>query len=189
MTDNKIIVVVCDKDAECFQEIVRRYKNKLTSYVRRFVGNSDDVDDLVQTTFVKTYHNLHRFDQKKKFSSWIYRIAHNEAINHLKKKGDKRLVGFDDISTTKDQLEASQLDDTSLDKWFQEELRDEMKKALEKLSKSYRDIICMKYFDDLSYKEISKKLKMPTSTVGTLLRRARKKLFQIVMFANESKKK
>jgi RNA polymerase sigma-70 factor (ECF subfamily) len=66
--------------------IIDRYEKKLTRYIGKFTSNTDNINDLVQDVFIKCYTNIQSFDTKQKFSSWIYRIAHNESVNFLKKK-------------------------------------------------------------------------------------------------------
>ena len=96
MTDEEITQEIVSKNPEAFVEIIRRYREKLSHYLRKFINNNDEIEDVLQIVFIKTYRNLNGFDPKRKFSSWIYRITHNEAINHLKK--NKRVkICLDDV--------------------------------------------------------------------------------------------
>jgi RNA polymerase sigma-70 factor, ECF subfamily len=181
LDDNEIVKKVQGGDVTYFDCIIERYEQRLFVYVMGFIRNHDEARDLVQNVFVKALNHIESFDTEKKFSSWIYRIAHNEAMNWFSKHKQRRTVSIDELSSTKDHLEASDGTDTALEEWFYIELRDEMSDALAQLPKRYADVLRMKYFEDRSYKEISEILKKPTSSVGTLLRRAKKRLLVIVV--------
>ncbi len=178
--DNALIKMVQKKNHRAYKEIVRRYQNKLFSYLYRLAGNKEEAEDLLQNVFVKVYKNIKRFDTKRKFSSWIYRIAHNEAVNFLKKRGQKRFVSLEDIETTKDKLETVSPAKSPIDAWISKELKKEMRTALDKLPGKYKEVLILRYFSDKSYEEISEILEKPVNTIGTLLNRAKKKLLQII---------
>ncbi|MCX6779835.1 MAG: sigma-70 family RNA polymerase sigma factor, partial [Candidatus Magasanikbacteria bacterium] len=90
-TDEQLVAHIREKDKELYSEIIRRYETKLSHYLRKFFRNPDELEDVLQEVFIKVYRNLYGFDVDKKFSSWIYRITHNEAINHLKKNYRKNI--------------------------------------------------------------------------------------------------
>jgi RNA polymerase sigma-70 factor (ECF subfamily) len=181
MDDEDIITTVQNGSADHYDCIIERYEQKLLAYVIRFVKNPDEARDIVQNVFMKSLNNIESFDTEKKFSSWIYRIAHNETMNWFTRHNQTKMVSIEDISATKDQLEMADASQTALDEWFQIELRDEMADALEQLPEQYAEILRMKYFEDRSYKEIAQILDKPISSVGTLLRRAKKRLLTIVV--------
>ena len=93
--DENLVEIVRNKNREFFSEIVTRYQNKIYSYISRLTGNRDEAEDLTQEVFIKVYQNLHGFDVKRKFSSWIYRIAHNESVNFIKKKSYFKILWLD----------------------------------------------------------------------------------------------
>lgn len=163
-----------------YKEIVARYQKKLLAYLYRLVGNREEAEDILQNVFVKVYKNISRFDTKRKFSSWIYRIAHNEAVNFLKRRGKRRLVSLEDIETTKDKLYTASLDKSPIDAWISKELKKEMRQALDKLPAKYKEVLTLRYFLDKSYEEIGEILEKPVNTVGTLINRAKKKLLEII---------
>lgn len=92
ITDKELVRLTIKEDKELFSYIIDRYERKLIAYVNRLINNKYEAEDLVQQTFMNTYINLNSFDQKKKFSSWIYRIAHNQAVTWLRKKRYKFLL-------------------------------------------------------------------------------------------------
>ncbi len=181
MDDNDIIALVQDGKTECFDIIIDRYEQKLFYYVMRFVNNADEARDLVQIVFIKTLKHIDSFDCDKKFSSWIYRIAHNEAMNYLTRNQHRKCMSIDDEKTKMDCTDIAGAENTALDDWFQIELRDELHSAVEQLPEQYAQVIQLHYFEDKSYKEISEIINKPTSSVGTLLRRAKKRLLLIVI--------
>jgi len=179
--DNYIIICVQKGNSEYFDEIIARYEQKLFYYVMRFVGNADEARDIVQNVFIKALKHIDSFDTDKKFSSWIYRIAHNETMNYLTRNQHRKCMSIDDDNTKRDCVDIANMENTALDEWFQIELYDELHSAVARLPKEYAQVIRMRYFEDMSYKEISEKIKKPTSSVGTLLRRAKKRLLLIVL--------
>ena len=85
LSDEALVELVCSQNQELYAEIVRRYQDKLMRYAHYLTQNEDQAADVVQEAFIKAFINLKGFNTKKKFSSWIYRIVHNQAINYLKK--------------------------------------------------------------------------------------------------------
>jgi len=181
MDDNDIILSVQKGNSDCFDLIITRYEQKLFYYVMRFVCNADESRDIVQNVFVKALKHIDSFDCDKRFSSWIYRIAHNETMNWFTRNKHRKCVSIDDDSEQKEFVDLSDTTSTALDEWFQMELRDELHDAVAQLSDNYAQVIELHYFKDKSYKEISKIINRPTSSVGTLLRRAKKQLLKIVL--------
>jgi RNA polymerase sigma-70 factor (ECF subfamily) len=168
LDDEKIVQAILSGNSELYREIIKRYENKLSHYLRKFANDKDDVEDVLQIVFIKAYKNLHGFDISKKFSSWIYRIAHNEAINHLK-RNKKNKICLDDI-------EYKLIDDKAdikkeTDRIF---LKKDIEVALGKLKKKYKDPLVLFYLEEMSYEEISDILRIPKNTVGTLISRGKK---------------
>ena len=164
-------------DTSAFTLLVVRYEEKLLRYVRRLgIRNAEDGEDVLQEIFIKVYKNLNAFDSSLSFSSWIYRIAHNEAISFYRKQTVRP--------------EGHQLSDsTDVLTWLPEETTDSaerlfdvkvnalvVKKALSDLDPKYRDAIILRYFEHKEYDEISDILKIPIGSVGTLIHRGKKQL-------------
>jgi RNA polymerase sigma-70 factor (ECF subfamily) len=161
-------------DKQLFGLLIERYESKLTRYVTRLgVKNSDDQLDVMQEVFLKIYKNLNGFDTSLSFSSWAYRIAHNEAISWYRKRSvrpEGHLVAESDEIVA---LQSSQLPDA-------EELTDrdfnakELSTALERIDEKYRQVLILRFFEHKEYEEISDILKIPVGSVGTLLHRGKK---------------
>jgi RNA polymerase sigma-70 factor (ECF subfamily) len=171
-TDEALVEEIYQGDKELFGELIDRYEAKLTRYVRRFTQEKDDIDDIVQTIFVKAYTHLNSFDTSRSFNSWIYRIAHNESVTYLKRKGEEK-VSFIDFDTFFPHPFAKEESDALA-------LSNEQKKLLEsslsKLPPKYREVLVLYFFEEMSYEEIREVLHIPTSTVGVRLRRAKQAL-------------
>ncbi len=163
------------KNADDFVEIVQHYQAPLRRYVTR-LGCRDvhDVDDLLQEIFLKVYTNLNDYDADLPFSSWLYRIAHNETISFFRKKRvrpmpvatEEETHLFENITDEIDFIE-------SLDAKISGEI---LHKALLGLEEQYRHVLILRFFEEKSYHEISDILKIPIGTVGTLLNRGKERL-------------
>ncbi|MFA6383136.1 MAG: RNA polymerase sigma factor [Parcubacteria group bacterium] len=176
LNDNELIDLVRETEPERYAEIIERYQGKLFAYLYRLVGNREEAEDLLQDVFIKAYKNLHSYDSSRKFSSWIYRIAHNEAVNYIKRKSLKRFISWEDISSTKDKLESSSTEDGADDAWIRKEAIDDVDQAINGLPIKYKQVLLLRYFSDKSYEEVGEILGKPVNTVGTLINRAKKKL-------------
>ncbi|MBI2601389.1 sigma-70 family RNA polymerase sigma factor [Candidatus Daviesbacteria bacterium] len=86
LSDEDLVEQVRSNDKELFREIIQRYQNKLLRYARFLLNHRDETVDVVQEAFIKAFVNLNSFDTGKKFSSWIYRIVHNECMNQIKRR-------------------------------------------------------------------------------------------------------
>ncbi len=167
MSDEQIIELILRDDKELYREIIKRYEDKLSHYLRKFVSNKEDIEDILQVVFIKTYRNLYGFDTSKKFSSWVYRIAHNEAVNYLKKARNNR-ISLDDVEY-KLLDEKVNMSDVA-DKGF---LKAGIEKIIGRMNIKYKEPLVLFYFEDKSYEEISDILRIPKNTVGTLILRGR----------------
>ena len=96
LSDEQLVEIIRKKDKELFSEIIKRYQTKLSHYLRKFIYDPDELEDVLQLVFIKSYKNLYGFNVNKKFSSWIYRITHNEAINYLK-KNSRGQISLDEV--------------------------------------------------------------------------------------------
>jgi len=180
LSDSKLIEVILKKNREAYRELFDRYNRKLFVYILHLVGNREETEDILQNVFTKTYRNIKNFDQTRKFSSWIYRIAHNEAVNYLKRRNKRYTVSWEDVSTSKDKLDIASADMPVEEKWMHEEVTKEIHDAMEKLPPKYKEILTMRYYQEYSYEKIGKIMNKPVNTVGTLINRAKKKLFDVV---------
>ncbi len=163
-----------NKDA--FALLIKRYEAKLSRYLTRLgVGLAEDREDILQNVFIKAYKNLNSFDPSLAFSSWIYRIAHNETMSFFRAKHARPQV----ILNEESEMLITELEDEMADTSLLAEARlskEELTKALETLPQSYRDALTLRFFEDRSYSEMSDILQVPVGTVSTLLYRAKRAL-------------
>jgi len=174
LSDEELVIFVIEKDKEAYGELVIRYQEKLIRYADYLLQDMHVAEDVVQDSFIKAYVNLKGFNVKKKFSSWIYRIVHNEAINKINK--DKKKISLDANEWIKDIFDSG--DNIEADFERTETVR-MVRSCLKKLPYKYRSSLTLYYLEDKTYEEISDILRMPTSTVGTRIKRGKEKLAEI----------
>ena len=176
ISDEDIARRVQQGDINAFSLLVQRYEAKITRYGRKFLAHPDDIKDIVQEIFTKTFVNIRSFDAKRKFSPWIYRIAHNEFVNALKKKKTDKLalVDFDVFFPHPAAKEAA---DSDVDR---ADLRRMLDECMEKLPMKYREPLILYYFEEMGYREIADVMHLPVSTVGVRLQRGKALLKKIV---------
>jgi len=159
-----------------FGFIIERYEAKLRRYISRLgVKNLEDAADVLQEIFIKAYVNLNSFDTSMSFSSWIYRIAHNEAISWYRKQsvrpeGHLIIEGDEVLSLLSSKQEGAELQ-------FDHQINaTELNKALTTLEPKYMQVLLLRYFEEKEYSEISDILRIPVGSVGTLIARGKKQL-------------
>ena len=173
-SDELIATEIQQGNIDAIGVLIDRYETKLKRYGMRFLTHDDDIEDVVQEIFIKAYQNIQSFDPKRKFSSWIYRIAHNEFINHIRYHARDPLPFFDfEVDTL---IPHPFSDDTPESDLERKETKELMDRALKKLDSKYREILLLFYYEELSYEEIADILRIPKSTVGVRLNRAKKEL-------------
>ena len=176
--DEEVAVQVQDGDIESFRTLVERYEPKIIRYAKRFFFDGDEGKDLVQEVFIKAYVNIKSFDPTRRFSPWIYRIAHNEFVNNIKKRQKEREnVSVFEFDTLFPHLVAKETADEGFNKT---EVRRMLDASLGQLGPKYREPLILYYFEELDYREIADILHIPVSTVGVRLQRGRAMLKKIV---------
>lgn len=163
-------------EPEAFGLLVERYEARLARYLERLgVALKEDREDILQNAFVKAYTNLHSFDPTLQFSSWMYRITHNEAMSFFRRSQARPQLTLDATHETL----LTELADEGADTAALAEgriSRERLGEALLALSPRERDVLTLRYFEDRSYAEMSDILELPIGTVSTLIHRAKKAL-------------
>ncbi len=163
---------------EAFGVLVLRYQPKLARYARKFLFHGDDVADLVQDVFIKAYTNIQGFDPSRRFSPWIYRIAHNIFVNALRDSAkDRANFSLFDADVLFPHPVADEKTD---DHAKREEMRRMLDAPLGSLDPKYREPLVLYYFEDLDYKTISQILQVPVSTIATRIKRGKLMLGKII---------
>ncbi len=169
-TDEALAREVQQGKTEAYTALFNRYEQKMLRYGRRFLFTYEDLEDAVQEVFIKAYQNIQSFQVERKFSTWLYRIAHNTFINVIKKRGREQVSFFDfDTLINIPTKPSPTLEDDLLKK----EDRDELEKMLMGVSPKYREVLVLYYFEEMEYKEIAEVLAIPISTVGVRIARGR----------------
>ena len=161
-----------------FEELVRRYQRPISAYVYRMVGNYESALDLTQEIFIKVYNSLRRYRPEFKFSTWIYKIAHNSAVDHLRRTStrEQSLISGTDGDSFELPLESSRL--TPEQESEQKERRIEIESVVRSLPSNYRELIILRHSQDLTYEEIVEVTGLPLGTVKNRLFRAREMMRQ-----------
>jgi len=175
-TDEEIARQVQEGQKELFGVLIERYEEKLKRYASKFLLQRQDAQDKVQEVFIKAYINIQSFNVSRKFSSWIYRIAHNEFINAIKKRSGESIFFFDPDTIFPHPLSKEEADGAVTRK----ETKELLDKTLEQISPKYREPLVLYYFEDLDYKAISEILQIPVSTVGVRLKRGKEAMRKII---------
>ena len=160
MTDERIIELYeCGQREEAFNGIVNAYTERLYWHVRRFLCSHEDTNDLLQDIFIKIWAALPGFRGEARLYTWLYRIATNEVLNHLRKQKFKALVSLDSASGILER----KIDE---DAYFSgDEMQRELHKAIQRLPEKQRIVFSLRYFDEMKYEDISE---ITDTTVGAL---------------------
>jgi RNA polymerase sigma-70 factor (ECF subfamily) len=178
--DQELAMLVQSGGVDFFGVLFNRYEAKIKRYAKKFIYGEDEINDAIQQIFTKAFVNINSFDSNRKFSSWLYRIAHNELVNLLKKKRHSFLPLFDlDVFLPRNFLNNKIADDIDA-----KNLKKEVERTLEKIEEKYREPLYLYYIEELPYKDISEIMKIPVSTVGVRITRAKKLMKNILKNEN-----
>ncbi|WP_010099564.1 RNA polymerase sigma factor SigW [Ornithinibacillus scapharcae] len=165
-------------DQAAFEDIVLFYQDKIYQHCNRMLGNAHEAEEIAQEAFIRAYINIHSYDERRKFSTWLYRIATNLTIDRLRKrkpdyyldaevKGTEGLDMYSQLAA-EDKLPEDELEELELQNYIQ--------KQIAELPPKYRSIIMLRYLEDFSLQEISEILDIPIGTVKTRVHRGREAL-------------
>jgi RNA polymerase sigma-70 factor (ECF subfamily) len=180
-SDDELVRSVLAGDRERFGLLVERYQTRLVNYLYRIVRSLDDAHDLAQEVFIRVYQALDRYDSQYRFSTWLFRVAQNAAIDVLR----KRRVQLVPISRRPDEggepgpdIDLPSDDPTALEQLEGREREGEVRQAIDALPWEYRELILLRHYGELAYEEIADLKSMPLGTVKNKLFRARQMLKQ-----------
>lgn len=172
------ILKVKKGDQKAFEPIVSFYQNRIYYHCYRMTGSAEEAEDLAQEAFVRAYVNIRSFDDRRRFSTWLYRIATNLTIDYLRKRKpdyylEQPVKGTEHLTLYSQLASEENLPDEEIERL---ELKEQIKGHILDLSDIYRSVIVLRYIDELSLKEISEVLDIPLGTVKTRLYRGREAL-------------
>ena len=177
LTDEELVSAVLQGDRERFGDLIERYQGRLINYLFRLLRNADDAHDLAQEVLVKVYQVLDRYDPQYKFSTWLFRVAQNAAIDQIR----RRRLKVVSLRQEDDEGDDRDWDLPSPERGPYGEMRNRergeaIQEAIESLPWEYRELILLRHFGELPYEEIARMKRMPLGTVKNKLFRGRQML-------------
>lgn len=183
--DYKLVLLAVEKgDQRAYAELMGRYKESVYFMLLKMVNNKDDADDLTIEAFGKAFNRLSQYTPNFAFSTWLFKIATNNCIDFIRKKKNNATISInkpfenDEGGEVTIDIKAPILDPE--ENFIKKQKNILMRDVVEKLKPKYRTLVEMRYFDELSYEEISEKLDLPLGTVKAQLFRARDLLYNIL---------
>ena len=182
LSDQEVVRHAARGREAAYRELIRRYQRPVFSLIYRMVRDRELAEDLAQETFIKVLNNIDRYRPEFKFSSWLFKIANNAAIDHLRRRGlDTLSLDGSPHAESAEAIEATtlQIGDTresQLDEVTSRELGSQIESAIGKLRPEYRSCIILRHIDGRPYEEIAEILDLPLGTVKTYIHRARNEL-------------
>jgi RNA polymerase sigma-70 factor (ECF subfamily) len=178
-TDSQLIELVNAGHTNAFNSLVNRYRDRIFSVVYNMTSNREDANDVTQDVFVKAFHNIHRFQQKSTFFTWLYRIAVNTAISFIKKNRNRQffsLENFEEEGISGKLAEILSSRKHSRRELLLQELQEKLNEALQKLSVKHRTTVVLFEIEGLSHKDIGEILNCSEGTVRSRLHYAKNEL-------------
>ena len=177
-TDQDLVANAVSGAEGSFEELVRRYQRPISAYVYRMIGDYESALDLTQEIFIKVYGSLRRYRAEFKFSTWIYKIAHNSAVDHLRRNAtrEQSIINGSEGDHFELPLESGQPSPEQESE--RKERRGEIESVVRTLPANYRELIILRHSQDLTYEEIVEVTGLPLGTVKNRLFRAREMMRQ-----------
>ena len=179
LSDQQLVTLAHDGDAGAFEALFNRYRDAIYKlYLQRLNGNADDADDLLQETFIKVFLNLDKYDTSFTFGQWVYTIARNTFIDHMRKRRDD--LSIDVLPGNGSQITPVAQEATPEERYINRQQGKQLQGHLDKMSVRYRKLIELRFFKEYSYEEIAAELGLPMGTVKTQIHRAREQLCKLI---------
>lgn len=187
LTDELLTARTMRGEVSAFEELINRYKNSVFAIIYRMTGQYQEAEDISQEVFLTVYQKLYQFDDSKKFAPWIHRIAINTCISALRKKNKVALLNFDESFLTQQNEEGPHVYTNPEIMLERNELRSEIKAALNELPSNYQSVLVLRYQLDLNNQEIADTLGLNKENIEVKIHRARKALRRILIKKWEEK--
>jgi len=180
LSDIELVKQALNGNDSAYTELMNRYKKKVEIIVSRLVKKEFDVEDLVQEIFTKAFTSLSTFKSEFSFSTWLYKIATNHCIDHIRKRKISTYSLDEELELEEDTVhrEIPDWSKTPDYELLKKEKNEIIHQAINSLPEHYRKVIILRHFEDKSYEEIAKELKLPIGTVKVHLFRARELLYK-----------
>lgn len=173
---------VVEADQQAFATLMKRYKKAVYFMILKMIRDADDAEDLTMEAFAKAFRNLHKFKKDYTFSTWLFRIATNNAIDFIRKKKLKTMslnTTLSDDGGNPVNIDVEDDDKNPQDEYIKSQRIEMVRIFVDKLPAKYRKLVHLRYFDELSYEEIAQELDKPLGTVKAQLHRSRELLYEI----------
>ena len=184
LDDGHVVGRHLEGDPQAFGTLVDRYQTRLLNFINRTIGDRERAEDLVQEVFIRVFRHIHRFDQTRKFSTWIYTIASNLAKNELRNRSRNPLVLFQTIKRNWDaDHRPLQFEDTTArpdDLYRKRFLKELVEKAVEELPEHHRIVFVLRELEGKTYEEIAEITGCNLGTVKSRLNRARNNFARVI---------
>lgn len=178
-TDQQLVAESTGGDAIAFEHLFNRYRNSIYQlYSQKLTGYGEDVEDLLQDTFIKVYLNLHKYDPEYTFGQWVYTIARNTFVDYIRRRRDD--LSIDILQQGNPQIAPSAQAPNPEESFISTQQQAMLTKHLEKMNSRYRKLIELRFIKEYSYEEITSELRLPMGTVKTRIHRAREQLYRII---------
>jgi len=179
--DIRLMLMVRSDDQAAFAELVNRYQNRLVGVMHHLIGSADEAEDLAQEVFLRVYRTRHKYTPKAKFSTWLFTIANNLALNALRNRKRKPSIPLETNDSNMSgpwsiQQGAIARDDSPTRNLAQQELAEVIRNALDGLNDRQRIAVILNKFEDMNYSEIAEVMGLSSKAVKSLLSRARSRL-------------
>ncbi len=172
-----------ENDEQAYADLMKRYKKPVYHMILKMVRNVDDAEDLTIEAFAKAFRSLGRFKKDYTFSTWLFRIATNNAIDFIRKKKLETMsldTSFTDDSGENVTIDVEDNDLNPMEETIKSQKIELIRVFVDKLPPKYQRLVKLRYFDELSYEEIAKELEAPLGTVKAQLHRARELMYDLV---------
>jgi len=177
LEEKQLIQALKNSDESAFRELVKKHELNVYNTCIGMLGNEDNAKDISQDVFIEVFRSIHKFRGDSKISTWLYRLAVNKSLNHIRDNKKHRIVRSIQRFFTKEENERLDLQDFSSQNAEQEIEQDEHSKALhnalDKLPENQKTAFVLKNYDNLSYKQISEIMELSHSSVESLIHRAK----------------
>lgn len=180
LEDETLVRQALEGDEDSYKQLVEKYERALYFHILKMISDREQVEDLVQESFVKAFDNLDTYNTSYAFSTWLYRIATNHTIDYLRKKKLQTLSINEPVKTKEGNMKMQLRDHSaSTDRKIIKKQRQKIvRNAIEALPEKYRRVIRLRHMEEKSYKEIAEELDMPLGTVKAHIFRARELLYK-----------
>ena len=178
--DGQLISLAKQGDQQAFSKLMKKYRDSIFFTVLKMINNRDDAEDIVLITFSKAFNNLQNYNEEFAFSTWLFKIATNNCIDFLRKKRIQTTSLYHNSSDESEELKPIGIKDKNLDpaeSIMKDQRVHKIREIVEQMNPKYKQLIELRYFDELSYEEIAEKTDLPLGTVKAQLFRAKDMLY------------